>query len=186
MPHSEKKDRLNESHVQNLTKLVRSIQEENPHRENILFVDPDDGGENAKLLIVLQAPGGKALKSEFISRDNGDRAANETNEFLAKSGLKREETILWNVIPWRSEKSQQEKDAEEGIQYLRCLLRRLHKLEAVVLAGKKAQKAKDDIQEDLKVFDCELPGGTNVNCNAHLRDEILETFRKARAYIHRM
>ena len=183
MLHYEKKCRLNDSHIQKLTEFVRSIREENSKCENIPFVDPDDGGENAKLLIVLQAPGGNAEETEFISRDNNDYAANETKELLAKSGLKREETILWNIVPWAMQ-NPKKKDTKEGIPYLLRLIAHLNDLRAIVLAGEVAQTAKKHIQNDFQVFECYLPGGQHLKRNPHLVDGVLQIFQEVRDYIH--
>lgn len=71
--------------------------------------DPLDGGVGARALFLLEKPGpmtstsgpiGRRVGSGFISRDNDDPTAEATHVFMQRADLSREETIIWNVVPW--------------------------------------------------------------------------------------
>ncbi len=70
--------------------------------------DPMDGGTNARLLLLMEKPGPMTddlsktgrTGSGFISRDNDDPTADAIFTFMRQAGIAREETVLWNVIPW--------------------------------------------------------------------------------------
>ena len=90
-------------------------------------------------------PGPKARGSGFISRNNPDESAK--NFFLAcqAAGLPREETVVWNIVPWYIGDGEKirpatREDIQAGLPYLKRLLQLLPRLEAVVLVGGKAQQ----------------------------------------------
>src|SRR5262245_33198532 len=62
-----REDRLNDPHVRPLMELVRYLRSRGLDVPN---VDPNDGGVNAQVLILLETPGPKAVASRFVSRDN--------------------------------------------------------------------------------------------------------------------
>jgi hypothetical protein len=88
---------LNRPHVKPLMDLVQAIRSRPTSVPN---VDPLDGGTKATALFLLESPGPKAVGSQFISRNNPDPSAKNMCETLSKAGLKREETVLWNVVPY--------------------------------------------------------------------------------------
>lgn len=53
-----------------LTAFVRQIRQDRLSEDYIPDFDPDDGGVNAEVLFVLEAPGPKAVTTGFVSRDN--------------------------------------------------------------------------------------------------------------------
>lgn len=141
--------RLRDPHLSDLTDLVERMRAAHPSA-HIPWFDPDSAGVGARALILLEAPGpfatergrGKRSGSGFISMDNDDPTAAFMHEIHAASGLKRSETLLWNVVPWyigaddgsriRRAERQDSDDAEE---FLRELLARLPELIVVVLMG---------------------------------------------------
>ncbi|WP_052650398.1 ADP-ribosylglycohydrolase family protein [Paracoccus sp. PAMC 22219] len=70
--------------------------------------DPVDGGTDARLLFLMEKPGpmtddraptGK-IGAGSISRDNDDPTAEAVFNFMRQVRIPREDTVLWNVIPW--------------------------------------------------------------------------------------
>jgi uracil-DNA glycosylase len=107
--------------------------------------DPWDGGCNAELLFVLEAPGPQAITSGFVSRDNPDETAKNFLELTAAAGLPRSRTAIWNIVPWyigeagriRAARSA---DLRAGLPHLLRLLGVLPRVRGVVLVGRKAQR----------------------------------------------
>lgn len=107
--------------------------------------DPWDGGCNAELLFVLEAPGPRAIATGFVSRDNPDETAKNFLELMAAAGLPRSRTALWNIVPWyigeagriRAARSA---DLRTGFPHLLRLLELLPRVRGVVLVGRKAQR----------------------------------------------
>lgn len=104
--------------------------------------DPLDGGINAELLFLFEKPGPMTTSSGFISRDNDDPTAEATYRFMIEAGIPREATVIWNAVPWwdgtRRIASQQ---LREGLECIDAMLALLPKVRAVVLVGRKAQRA---------------------------------------------
>ncbi len=174
--------------VSPLNKWVdRCVQNKNGRKYNIPYFDPNDGGINATALFLLEAPGRQATGSGFISRNNNDGTAANMLAFLQKSGFKREETILWNVVPWyvgndKKIRAVTSEDHKEARSYLKKLLKYLRKLNVVVLVGKEAQKELRYLQPcpRLKIFFSPHPSPRNVNSRPDCKKTIIDTFRKAR------
>jgi hypothetical protein len=74
-----REDRLNDPHVRALMDLVRDLRSRGLDVPN---VDPNDGGVNAQVLILLETPGPKAVASRFVSRDNPDPSARNLGRVL--------------------------------------------------------------------------------------------------------
>jgi len=109
--------------------------------------DPADAGVEARVLILLEAPGPMTNAenvrpgSGFISVDNDDLTA--ANCWIARNeaGL-HEGVIQWNIVPWYLGVASKKPTADElarGAMELRRLLPLLPELRAVVLSGKFAQ-----------------------------------------------
>jgi len=62
-----------------------------------------DGGVNARCLSVLRAPGDKTQETGFFSRNNPDLTASKLFCFYQEAKNHREETVLWNIVPWKVE-----------------------------------------------------------------------------------
>ena len=94
-----KQARLFEPHIAPVNQLVDEIAT-STGRE-VPYVDPDSGGVNTRVLLLLEAPsGGAAYRSGMISLDNdGGTAANLWRAHQAV-GLSREHTMMWNAVPW--------------------------------------------------------------------------------------
>ena len=110
--------------------------------------DPQNGNLNAKLLLVLEAPGPGALASKCVSIDNDDPTARNLKALLAKAGIRHDDLIVWNVVPWycgNPDKTKIEvpsvRNLAEGIESLCTLVPLLKNLKAIVLVGSTARKA---------------------------------------------
>ncbi|HEY3267744.1 MAG TPA: uracil-DNA glycosylase [Armatimonadota bacterium] len=151
--------RLREPHIVPLVRFVEEIQDAKGPGYSIPYIDPADGGIHAKVLLVLEAPGPKAVLTGFVSRDSPDLTARYMAELLAEARLPRRSTVLWNVVPWylgdgRRIQAARTQDIEEGREYLQRLVRLLPDLRAVVLVGKNAQKVAGglDLSSGVTVF----------------------------------
>lgn len=91
---------LNDSHVLPLTAFVNRIRGAERLEHRIPYFDPLDGGIEAKVLFILEAPGPKAVASGFISRNNPDESAKNLFLLLREAGFERRDTLLWNIVPW--------------------------------------------------------------------------------------
>ena len=135
---------LNKKHISPLTDFVHRMRTQTSKGEKIPFFDPLDGGQNAEVLFLLEAPGPAAVKSGFISRNNPDPTAKNFCELNTSVGLNREKTISWNIVPWyigikNNIRPANNADITQGKPWLKELLRLLKKVKFIVLVGKKSQ-----------------------------------------------
>lgn len=134
-------------HVQPLSDFVGRLR--STYNDEFPDFDPADGGMNASILFLFEKPGPmtSAAKSGrsgsgFISRDNDDPSAEATFTFMAHAGIPREQTVLWNVVPgWNGTRAITRSELEAGVAEVQGLLSLLPRVEAIVLVGKKAQRA---------------------------------------------
>lgn len=63
-------------------------------------MDPDSGGVNSRVLLLLQDPSRTATDTRFISPDNNDSTARCTTDACQRGGLVRSVRLHWNVYPW--------------------------------------------------------------------------------------
>jgi uracil-DNA glycosylase len=64
--------KLTEPHVAPLTAFVEALRAEMGPGVGLPHFDPLDGGVEAEVLYLLEAPGPRAVESGFISRNNPD------------------------------------------------------------------------------------------------------------------
>jgi uracil-DNA glycosylase len=136
--------------MRSLTALVSQIRRDHGVDREVPFFDPSDGGINARILFLLEAPGPQAVRTGFISRDNPDPSARNLRQLLAP--LPRHETVLWNIVPWYLGTGQRiapvsRADRECSRPYLVRLIRLLPAIVTVVLVGKTAQHAREDLAQ---------------------------------------
>jgi uracil-DNA glycosylase len=86
---------LHDGHVLPLMNVVRDLRAQGLIVPN---VDPNDGGMNARVLVLLETPGPKAVASGFVSRDNPDPTARNLGLVLDEAGLLRSDVVIWNVV----------------------------------------------------------------------------------------
>ncbi len=167
-----------------LIELVRHWEEKNPERK-FPYVDPCDGGVEAKVLFLQHTPGRKAVGTGFVSRDNPDPTARNAGKALDYAGFERADYVRWNVVPYYI--STRDKDGKattrqihEAAPYTQAFIDKLRNLCVVVLCGRKAQEQVGDLKlrngvEKLCTFHC---GAQSFNNHAQ-REHILATFKNA-------
>ena len=172
-------------HIAPLTELIDQIRTETGFGDAVPYIDPLDGGVDARALLILESPGAKAVGSGFISRDNPDETARNAFELYREAGLDRAETVIWNIVPWYIRdrpggSAPKWEDIQAGTVWLGKLLRLLPKLEVIVFIGKKAQKADRFIGKacpDVRQFRCALPSPNFINRSPGNREMILTVLR---------
>jgi uracil-DNA glycosylase len=90
---------LTERHIAPLSRFVQQLRRKIPNGAIPEF-DPWDGGTDAEILYMLEAPGPKAVLSGFISRNNPDETAKNFFELNIAADIPRKRTICWNIVPW--------------------------------------------------------------------------------------
>ena len=137
--------RLDEPHIAPLTALARRIQEAHA---SVPFFDPSNGGSNASVLCLLEAPGPKAM--DFVSQENNDQTAENMHRLMDAAHLARRDVVLWNVVPFyigaadRSKlRAARQDDLDAGRPWLVELFGLLPRLKVVVLLGRRAHSARD-------------------------------------------
>ncbi|MDP1025917.1 uracil-DNA glycosylase family protein [Sphingomonas sp. KR1UV-12] len=109
--------------------------------------DPADGGDRARLLVLLETPGAGMAALSFVSRDNPTGTARNLGRFLDAAGITRAEMVLWNSVPWivhapgARNRPLRRGEIAEGLALLPDLLRLLPALRVVLLAGRVAREA---------------------------------------------
>lgn len=171
---------LAEPHVEPLATYRREVQNLVGSERSLPDFDPCDGGVNARLLFLLEAPGRRAVSSSFVSRNNPDQTAKNLLQLLQEAGLPRSETVLWNIVPWYVGDGQRIRavegaDLDEALPHLETLIDLLPNLEAVVLVGKKAAMARAAIARvtSAAIYVCAHPSPKVFNIFPHKRAETL-------------
>jgi uracil-DNA glycosylase len=190
-------------HMKGLTDLVTALNRGRAeiHVRGNLYkavpnFDPWDGGIDAEILFLLEAPGPRALQTGFVSRDNPDETAKNFLMLNEEAKLPRVRTITWNIVPWflgahGRIRAANTIDIAAGITSLEDLVELLRKLRVVVLVGRKAQKARSQIIEIakdkrvLELLECPHPSPQNINRRKVDKHKILQTLNEARGHIER-
>lgn len=181
---------LTERHIAPLSEFVQQLRAKVPNGIIPEF-DPWDGGTDAEVLYLLEAPGPKASLSGFISRNNPDETAKNFFELNIAAGIPRKRTICWNAVPWyigsgtkiRAAKSS---DLNDGLRPLFGLLNLLPKLRAVVLIGRKAEYAAKELERrrpDLKIFRTPHPSPMYCNRAPGNRQNILNALHQVAEFL---
>ena len=114
--------------------------------------DPEDGGADAGMLLLMETPGPGDPGPRFVSRDNRTPTGKNLRRFLAAAAIARTDTLIWNVVPWivhaagASNRAVTRAEREEGVAMLPDLLALLPQLAVVVLAGRHAATAEPVIR----------------------------------------
>lgn len=181
---------LHAAHIAPLTVFVNTIRVERRLGGEVPYIDPQDGGTHARALFLLEAPGPKAVRSGFISRDNPDPSARNFRALLTGAGIEREQTLLWNIVPWyigteTKIRAAGRSDIRDGAAYLPHLLALLPELQAVVLVGRKAQKARPTIAQltSARIFGTLHPSNQVVTCWPEKRKQVEHDLRAVAAFL---
>ncbi|MCZ2074440.1 MAG: uracil-DNA glycosylase [Bryobacterales bacterium] len=178
-------------HIAPLTEFVRRLRIRVGSQATIPYFDPWDGGVNAKVLFLLEAPGPKARNSGFVSMNNPDQTARNLFELSREAGLDRRDMVTWNAVPWyigtgsRIRPANAE-DVARGAESLAELLSLLSRLRAVVLLGRKAQRVEccvHEVSRRLRIFRSPHPSPKFVNRKRENRGELLRCWREVHAFL---
>jgi Uracil DNA glycosylase superfamily len=175
---------LREPHIAPLVDFVQRLRKDVPNGI-IPDFDPWDGGIEAELLYLLEAPGPKAGLSGFISRNNPDETAKNFFELNVEAGIPRKFTVCWNAVPWyigsgKKIRAATPTDVRDGLRPLLELLSLLPRLRAVVFLGRKAEFTAAHLRRkrpDLKYFRCPHPSPMYCNRAPENRQNILNVLR---------
>jgi hypothetical protein len=177
---------LHEPHVAPLTDFVQRLRQSMGSDYGIPYFDPLDGGVDAKVLYLLEAPGPKAVQAGFISRNNPDETAKNFFLLNEEAGIDRRLTISWNVVPWyigtgTKIRSSNSSDISKGVQSLSELMGLLPSLLLVVFIGAKAARARPlvaTLKPSVSLFESPHPSPLFVNHSPGNRERIAAVLRQ--------
>lgn len=169
---------LAQPHVQPLARLVQEMRDGRGEGFAIPDFDPLDGGIDARLLFLLEAPGPKAVQSGFVSRNNPDETAKTFYLLNAEAGIDRRLTAIWNAVPWYIGSGTRIRpadriDVRSADGWLSELLLMLKDLQIVVLVGRKARHAETVVhasRPDVLIETMPHPSPMHVNRSPGNRD----------------
>ncbi|MFC0409384.1 uracil-DNA glycosylase [Roseomonas elaeocarpi] len=183
---------LREPHMRALAALSRRLRRDTGMA--VPDADPLDGGVAARVLILLETPGPAIGRTNFVSRDNATPTARNLRRFTVAAGLRREDTLIWNTIPFvihapgALNRSPKAAEVRAGVALLPPLLRLLPALRVVVLAGRVARSAAAACHEALSgvtVMEMPHPSPTIVCTSPEVPARILATLSEAAAILAR-
>jgi len=186
-----RREALSLPRVAPLAAFAHRLRQQTGHAAGVPDFDPMDGGVEAECLFLLEAPGGKAKGSGFVSRNNPDETAKNFLMLNQEAALHRERTITWNVVPWYVGSGTKirpvtRSDIKSAESCLNELLGLLPALRVVVLVGRKAQLARPCIERLLphcRLFECPHPSPLSLNGRAERRSEILRCLKEVAAHL---
>lgn len=177
---------LGDSHIKDLAQLTARIRNTMGKGFEVPEFDPLDGGIQAEVLFLLEAPGAKAIASGFVSRNNPDETAKHFFLLNQEAGIERTRTIIWNAVPWyvgtgTKIRPARKVDVREADSWLRELLSMLCNLRFVAFLGKKALHAKPIVLEsrpDVKLFEMPHPSPLFINHAPGNRERLVSVLRQ--------
>ena len=133
---------VKDAHVAPLNNFVLKLRSELGPTAAIPYFDPWDGGVDAKILFLLEAPGPKAVNTGFVSRNNPDETANNFYVMCREAGIPRKRSVVWNIVPWyigdgKRIRAANAVDINSSSQALEEVMGLLPELKVVVFLGKK-------------------------------------------------
>ena len=148
------------------TRLRAAGPDVRPSSSQVPDFDPMDGGILARVLFVLEKPGPGIVPGGFVSRDNDTPTAQAIHAFMHQAGLPREQTVLWNLVPWwNGTTAITAAERAAGTEALQDLLPLLPRLDTAVLVGRTAGAARA------------MLGGLRVLASAHPSPQVRAGFR---------
>lgn len=184
---------VDDAHVAPLNAWVRTLRQRLGPTAIVPWFDPWDGGVDASILWLLEAPGPRATVerggSGFVSSDNNDATAENTWRTRQEAGVPRESTVLWNVIPYylgsaTAIEPTRGADVAAAGPLLSGLLDLLPNVRCVLLGGTAANrvwtKHAPAAATELVVIRAPHPSPTNLNTRPHHRAAIVQAWRDAR------
>jgi N-acetylglucosamine-6-phosphate deacetylase len=190
--------RLDEPHIKPLSDFVRRLRTSSDvaDPEGVPWFDPADAGINAQVLLLLEAPGGRAVGSGFVSSNNPDPTARNIWEMREAAGLKRDQLLFWNIVPWyvgaedRSKiRGVQRDEVELGTKYLEQLLTMLPDLRVVVTMGVPAragwERLPASVIERYQTIYTWHPSAQSLNPHPERREAIQQALKDAKYALRR-
>jgi hypothetical protein len=181
-----REDRLSDPHVLPLMEVVHGLR---ARGLDVLNVDPNDGGVNARVLFLLDTPGPRAVGSRYVSRDNPDPTAKNMGRSWDIACFDRSDAVLWNVVPYCV--STVDRNGKTTVAQVcasvpdtQAFVDQLRRLAVVVFCGRKAQRAIGLLRlpVHVQVLKTWHTGDQAYNRPAY-RADIHETFKQARRLI---
>jgi uracil-DNA glycosylase len=180
---------LLQPHMAELTGFVQRIRSARGSEYQVPDFDPLDGGSSAQVLFLLEAPGPKAVKSGFVSRNNPDETAKNFFLLNGQAGIARHLTVTWNAVPWyigsgTKIRPAKRDDVREADEWLKQLLEILHHIRFIVFVGQKALHARSVVEEtrpSAEIMFMPHPSPMYVNRAAGNRDRILSVLNQLAA-----
>jgi len=177
---------LTQPHVESLVCFVERMREAKGPSYKVPDFDPLDGGINAQVLFLLEAPGPKAVSSGFVSRNNPDETAKNFFLLNEKAGIDRRRTMIWNAVPWyigsgTKVRPAKRDDVREADEWLKALLATLQQLQIVVFVGQKAMYAQGVVQRcrpDVHVMKMPHPSPMFINRAPDNRARVLAALQE--------
>lgn len=166
--------------------FVLTIRKNEGLNEEIPDFDPKNGNLNAKFLLVLEAPGPKAIKSGYVSIENPDSTAKNLGRQLSKANVSNDEIAIWNVVPWYVGNENKTKirainggELDVGIRYLKELISLMPNLKCIVLVGGTARKAHVELSLSTKarILSCHHPSPRAINALPSIEDVNISVFK---------
>lgn len=181
---AQRRSELAGPHIKPLTQFAQSLRERG--YGHVPDFDPWDGGIAAQVLFLFEKPGPKAFASGFISRNNDDRSAEYTFNFMAQAGLPRKRTCLWNIVPgWNGTRKLTGTELENGAAALSELMPLLPNLQVVVLVGQRAANSwsKYSNARGLPTIVSAHPSPVNFAFARNIWNEIPNCWAEARKFL---
>jgi hypothetical protein len=161
---------LAEPHMQPLNRFVDELRARRPER--VPDLDPTEAGVAARVLLLLETPGRRAV--DFVSPDNDDGPAENMWKLLREAQVERSrDVVTWNVVPWyagteRGGRSLTSGDLRDGSPPLTRFLELLPNLSVVVLLGRNAFRAWEQaIGPEFGAFLLRAPHPSPQSINPH-------------------
>lgn len=182
---------IHDPHLAPLTYFVQHLRERMGPGSTIPYFDPWDGGVDAQVMLLLEAPGPKARNSGFVSMNNPDETAKNIFTISREAGMDRKRIIVWNTVPWyigtgSKIRPASKDDIAAGVESLADLIALLPKLRAVVLVGGKAQKAERHLRSiapDIAVFTSPHPSPLFINRKPENREVLLKSWQAVNTFL---
>ena len=188
---AERNAQIDLPHVAPLNVWVRDLRARLGADAIVPWFDPADGGVDATILWLLEAPGPKATTqrggSGFISCNNNDQTAENTWRTRDEAGVSRASIVHWNAIPAyigsdAKIRAADPTDIAAAGPLLAELLDLLPALQVVILGGGAAQETWDahaPAGHGLTVIRCPHPSPTNINTRPGNREKVVAAWGQA-------
>lgn len=172
---------------QELQSFVRSIRRKYGGKVAVPSFDPENGNLSAKYLLILEAPGPKAIATGIISLSNDDPTARNLKRQLDAAGVRPRDIAVWNIVPWfvshsakRTIRAVTRDEVIEGSDYLLKLASMMPMLKCIVLIGKAASSAHIYLsaRTGSRLLACHHPSQRWLNRRPQCKQENIEVFKR--------